>query len=516
MPPHLGGPQVSFSGNTILENCNCDILVRHEGEKKLIEILNYYIRGKSQLKNINGIAFRDNSEIVNTPEAELIDLDTLPSPDYSILTNSNHWHIPQDCSPEKAKRFLEYISIKNKGYISSRGCPYNCIFCVEGNLKQKHRMRSIENVEKDLRLLLSQTGLKFINFMDDTFTSSRKRVLEMCDMINRIRKDYDFRWYIEGRVNILAENLDLIDIMVDSGLTYLQVGIESGSQKVLDAQNKRITTDQLRVVFSKIGKLKNKNIAIVGNIILGNAGETEESLMETLTFAKELYKLADFNASITFGFLVPFQGTPIKENPNKYDLKIIDDDFELNMYQFKEVICHPKNLNISTLNKYYLLYLRVLSVFFRVHIYKLNKPIIDRRIAFDKSLARNFNDLPLQPWRQTTYSSYFLRRYYVVFERDNIINELNFVSTKLCPVRLWEINYDINNCYYYFTSLNGEKNIIEGNHIYLWEMATGQYTIEEIVSHENSPYNNQEYKMEDIMDFYIKMYNSFALLLSSY
>ena len=349
IPIILGGPQVSFSGNTILENCNCDILVKHEGEKKLIEILNYYIRGKSQLKNINGIAFRDNGEIVNTPEAELIDLDTLPSPDYSILTNFNHWHIPQDCPPEKAKRFLEHILRRNKGYISSRGCPYNCIFCVEGNLKQKHRMRSIENVEKDLRLFLSQTGLKFINFMDDTFTSSRKRVLEMCDMINRIRKDYDFRWYVEGRVNILAENLDLIDIMVDSGLTYLQVGIESGSQKVLDAQNKRITTDQLKVVFSKIGELKNKNIAIVGNIILGNAGETEESLIETLNFAKELYKLANFNASITFGFLVPFQGTPIKENPNKYGLKILDENFELNMIQFREVICLPNNLNTSTL-----------------------------------------------------------------------------------------------------------------------------------------------------------------------
>ncbi|GHT29247.1 hypothetical protein AGMMS49574_05470 [Bacteroidia bacterium] len=87
---------------------------------------------------------------------------------------------------------------------------------------------------------------------------------------------------------------------------------------------------------------------------------------------------------------------------------------------------------------------------------------------------------------------------------------------RLCPIRFWEIGSDINNCYYFFTSISGERNIIEGNHIYLWEMANGQYTIEEIVSHENSPYNNQEYKMEDIMDFYIKMYNSFALLLSNY
>lgn len=92
---------------------------------------------------------------------------------------------------------------------------------------------------RDLEYFLNTTNSKFVLIGDDTFTSRKKRVIDMCDKIKDLRKKYDFSWYAEGRVNVREKFPELIEIMVDAGLVKLQLSIESGNQKALGAYNKK-------------------------------------------------------------------------------------------------------------------------------------------------------------------------------------------------------------------------------------------------------------------------------------
>jgi radical SAM superfamily enzyme YgiQ (UPF0313 family) len=515
IPIILGGPQATFSYQTIFQSCKCDIIVHHEGEYKLIKILDHYIKGIGYINDIPGISFRDsNGEIISNQDDGFVNIDALPVPDYTILTDHKFWHIPKYCSAQNFSQFLKMIKSTNNIYTSSRGCPYQCIFCVEGNIKQKHRVRSIENVYRDIKAYLEQSKQKVIIFSDDTFTSSKERVLEMCSILTELRKSFDFIWFAEGRVNVLAKHPELLKIMSDAGMWRLQVGIESGSQKILDAQNKFITKEQLRRVFYEIGKIE--TIDIVGNLIFGSPKETKETLLETIEFVKELYSLANFRTDITHTYLVPFAGTPIRNNPEKYDLEILDENFELNMLQFSEIICLPKDLQYQELQNYYIQYNKETSSYIKENIFKLKKNIIDRRILSDRKYSRTYYPTILYSWTYTFYSMPLLTRYYTLFERECILKNIDDLNENYVPIRLWNINYNLkSNCYSFETFIR-EKIIIKGKEKYLWEMANGIYSIMEILTHDNSPFELNEESKKEAIEFYKILFNSFALVFSEY
>ncbi|MDR1653916.1 MAG: radical SAM protein [Prevotellaceae bacterium] len=407
--------------------------------------------------------------------------------------------------------------MENNVYVGSRGCPYQCAFCVEGNLKQKHRMRSPEKIYFDLRSLLQNTKSKLIIFGDDTFTASKTRVFEMCKIINQLRKEFDFVWFAEGRVNVLAKNPELIRTMAQAGMLVLQVGIESGSQQVLDAQNKRITVEEIKTTFAEIGKLKDLDIRITGNLILGGTAETAETLQESLEFIKELYKLSDFNAQINYSYLVPFKGTPIGDNPDKYDVTVLNDNFEMDMHQFAEIICHSKSVTHKQLSAYYSKYQTELFHFFQRNIFYFEKQKIDNRILSDRKLQRKYaipNDMA--PWTRTIYSYQTFSSYYDLFDKKFIIKDTQNVNLDMYPIRVWEIDYDFQNNYYLFDNLKNEEIIIDGNDIFLWEIADGQHTIREILQDKNSPFKNNlsQQIIELALNFYKKMYENFALVFS--
>ena len=515
VPIILGGPQATFAYEKILKLCNCDIIIRYEGDYKIIRILDYFIRGIGNLNDIRGIVFHnENNELIVTKDDVLIDLDELPIPDYSILTNLKFWHIPKGCGIEKFNVFLKDIRSANNIYLSSRGCPYRCVFCVEGNINHKHRVRSIENVRKDVKAYLEETKNNVIVFADDTFTSSAERVVSMCEMLTDLRKSYDFIWYAEGRVNVLAKHIELIKIMVDAGMWRLQVGIESGSQKILDAQNKQITKEQIKKVFEEAGKID--NLTIVGNLIIGLPGETKDTILETTNFTKELYLLANFRADITTTFLTPFVGTPININPQKYGLKILDEDFEADMQQFSEIICVPENLTYSELQNSFLLHNFEVTSFLKANIFKLNKKDIDKRVLSDTHFSRKYVLSYSLAWLNTLYSINLLRRYYVLLERDSIIKDLDRISIEHVPIRLWDINYQFESDSYLYKSFTGETITIQGNKKFLWEMANGTYSIMDILTHEFSPFELNEESSKEAMDFYKNLFSSFALVFSEY
>jgi radical SAM superfamily enzyme YgiQ (UPF0313 family) len=508
IPVILGGPQVSFAEKKILVSCNCDITVRHEGEYKLLKLLDYYILGKNDLHSIEGISFRDEKTIVSTREAPLLNLDDLPVPDYSILSDKLQWHIPSDCTDNKFNTFMLSV-IQMFTYLGSRGCPYLCVFCVEGSLKRKHRVRNKENIKKDLMAFLNQTNAKFIYFADDTFTSSKKRVLEMCEILSDLRNSYDFEWYCEGRVNILSKHLELIECMVKAGMVKLQVGIESGSQKILDAQNKHITKDQLRKVFAEVGKIESLNI--IGNIIWGCPQETEETITETIDFMKELIILSNFRSDISQSFLVPFAGTPIRKNPDKYGLKILDEDFENNMQQFTEIICYPKTLRYEDLQNAHKRFEIEIKNFTFKNLFKREKAKIDSIILQERAFAKQKNSS--RYFSHLLFAYPLLNTYYSLFERKNAIKNIENINLSCVPLKLWQLYFNIEKKAYQFFSLSGDEVLIFGDEVFLWEMANGKISISEIINHEKSPYRKDINSEVSVLNFYKTHFNLFSLLL---
>jgi len=510
IPIILGGPQVTYNEDFIFKECSCDVIVRHEGDYKLILLLDYFIKHIGNIKSIGGISYRSDDGIIKTRDVSFINLDDLPIPQYAILKDTKYWHLPQGKTERELIEFLDAIKHINNTIITSRGCPYNCIFCVEGSLTRSYRERSLDLVIKDIEYFLQITNLTIILIADSTFTSSPKRVKEFCLKIKKLREKYNFVWFAEGRANILAKNIELIDIMHDAGLWNLQIGIETGSEKILKILNKKITKKDVKAVAKKVGTYD--NLILSGHIILGNPGETMETFKETIEFSKELHVLSNYNLDLKFGYLVPYVGTPIREKPNYFDIEILVDNFENEkILGYNNVLCKPKNLSLAEVENMYADFGSELSSFYRNSIYKLPKKIIDSKMSFFIKLRKgNFYRLT-SSFTKAFGSLIAIQKYYLSFDSKTIIKDMEIIENEpevIYPVRLWELYYNENTDSYSYISLSGQKKELKNEDKYLWEMASGVNTLSDIIS------INIKYKItiNYVLKFYKELYEDYALL----
>jgi|GEM_PF-6515457 len=383
----LGGAQATFDDIKTIISTNCDVIIRGEGDYTIIKLLNHFIKGIGFLSHIDGITYKDKTEIKRNVNLKLFDPNELPIPQYKIASDSKYWLFPQDFTEKESKDFFKAEQISNKYFISSRGCPYSCIFCVEGNHSSGLREKKPERVLQELDYFVECVNDNIIVISDSTFTSSYKRVIEICNKIKELRKKHEIYWYAEGRANILAKHPDLISIMKNAGLIALQIGIESGSQEVLDIQNKRISLNDMRVVAKEIAKVE--NVMLIGNIILGQSGDNESTYQESLLFIEELLELADFNLFISSGYLVPYVGTLIREKSKDFNLNILIDEFEYNQYSgYEYPICLPNNLSLSELENWKIIFNNTIYDFINKKLRQKSKKEIDRHIKWCLELEK--------------------------------------------------------------------------------------------------------------------------------
>jgi len=302
----MGGPHASIKDIDILEEeKSVDIIIRKEGEYTLLEVVKCYSLLSKNLRNIKGITYRKDNKILRNPDRPLIEnLDSIPLPDRDLLSES-----------------LRSFDITYPRIITGRGCPFSCAFCYEGFSGSKYRMRSAENVLSEIDYLLKRGNVKYIRFMDDTFTISPLRTLKICRGL-RERREKGFLWFAEGRVDILAKHPDLIYEMSMAGLVNLHIGVECADQKTLDIYKKNITLEQVEKVVKTCCKAQIPLISM--NFILGGPVDSKEVYYKNLDFIKKLMKLAPGRLQITSALLIPFPGTKISNHPEKYGLNIID------------------------------------------------------------------------------------------------------------------------------------------------------------------------------------------------
>jgi radical SAM superfamily enzyme YgiQ (UPF0313 family) len=166
----------------------------------------------------------------------------------------------------------------------SRGCPFDCTFCASFITKGRQvRYRTVDNAIGEIKLLIEQYGIKEIQFIDDNFTLRRSYVKKFCQRI--LDEGLKFDWCCPNGVRLDTLRPDMLELMKEAGCYSLSVGIESGSQRVLDF-TKRDTP--LKMIEEKVDLITDSGIEAVGFFILGFPTETVAEIQQTIDFALSL------------------------------------------------------------------------------------------------------------------------------------------------------------------------------------------------------------------------------------
>ena len=275
-----GAPFLTYNTNTIYENPFIDYVIMGEAELTLKDILDGVPDNE-----ILGICYRENFQPVKNDKRPFIDnLDILPFPARHLVDNSIYKR------PDNGK-VQAVIKV-------ARGCPFHCFFCLATPVSgAKVRTRSPENIVAELKECVEKYNIKNFLFWSDIFNFDREWTLELCQKI--IESGLKITWSSNTRADTMDD--EMAKMMYKSGCRLVSIGVESGSQKMLDNIGKKITLDDIR---NTVKILKKNKIKIYNYFVIGLPWETEETVEETIKFAIEL----DSNF-ISFYTATPLPGT---------------------------------------------------------------------------------------------------------------------------------------------------------------------------------------------------------------
>lgn len=276
----MGGILPTVLPEKTLEDTNLDYLVIGEGEYRLPDLLEALNTDRSKLHAIDGLAWRENSKDIIQPMKEFItDLDAVDFPDYGDLDYSGYGNYEH--------KYTHYLLPRQFPYaitITSRGCPYRCIFCASATVSgRKSRFRSAENVLAEIDALYKKYGIKEFIFIDDHFLMDQARNFKI--MNGLIERNYPITWKC-GNVNAWHLNREILELMRKSGCYQFTISPESGNQHVL------------KNIVKKPGKLdkipeimhiaKELGFEVAANFVIGFPGETWEQIRDTCRYAENL------------------------------------------------------------------------------------------------------------------------------------------------------------------------------------------------------------------------------------
>jgi magnesium-protoporphyrin IX monomethyl ester (oxidative) cyclase len=298
----VGGPHASVRPKDCLSNENIDFVVMSEGEHTFLELVRSIEKNaidSSALKKIDGMAFKENNEIViNKPREPIKNLDESPFPARHLLPMEKYFEAAKSLQMSRAspKRLATVIT--------SRGCPFNCIFCsINLTMGRVWRARSPENVIAEIEQLIKDYGIEEISFEDDNMSFDKKRMEEICDLM--IKKKLNISWFAPN--GLRADTLDekLLRRMKEAGCKEIYIAPESGVQEVV---NKIVGKNlDLKKVEEVVALCKKVGIDVGCFFVIGMPGETKENIKATIEFARKLRSIGA--KSCSFFIANPFYGT---------------------------------------------------------------------------------------------------------------------------------------------------------------------------------------------------------------
>ncbi len=298
-PIILGGPHVTAVPEETLNRFpEFDFAVIGEGEETLLELVSSPDR-QLNLEEIKGIAFRKNGEVILSSHRPFIkNLDKLPLPSWDMLPN-----FPEAYSQSTMRSHRSPSAC----LITSRGCYGKCTFCDTACFGRKLRKHSAEYVIAMIKDLINKYGVKDVSFYDDNFPAFPKRLSKICEMI--IDEKLDITWSCDSRIDII-QSFDQLKMLKRAGCWQICYGIESGNQKILNEVKKNITIEKIKQVVNWTAKA---GIHVKGFFMMGLPLETEETIKETIKFAKQLPLT---NAHVTF--TTPLPGSELYRTAKRY------------------------------------------------------------------------------------------------------------------------------------------------------------------------------------------------------
>lgn len=271
-----GGCHATFTTeDTLSHTLDIDYVVLREGEVTFLELVEFFIRGKGNRNNIKGISFRGGSNIIKTaPRERIVDLDRL----------SFSRHLLQMSRYDTRLRFLDVPSVS---IITSRGCPYSCYFCsASAMFKNIYSMRSAKNVVDEIQYCIDTFKIKGVKFFDSTFTLKQEHVLSIIKELKK--RNINIPWECEIRADTVERSL--LAQMREAGCYYVNFGVESPSERVLQQIDKKNSIRQITNVLSWCYELGIKTKVFFS---FGHLGESLHDSFQTISFIKKYLRYID-------------------------------------------------------------------------------------------------------------------------------------------------------------------------------------------------------------------------------
>ncbi|MFQ6072348.1 MAG: B12-binding domain-containing radical SAM protein [Methanosarcinales archaeon] len=300
IPIILGGVHATYVDEHILKNSKTDYVVRKEGEKTLVELLNALEKNKN-LKEVLGISYKNNGKVIrneNRKPLTIKEMEETALPAFDLMPLNTH----------------AYITVE-----SSRGCKFSCAFCSIP-FRNLWRGLSPEIVQKRVEHALNYTkkliGEKIVFFVDDAFTASKKRAKQILHNLSEINFG-DAHLKFEARANDLLD-IDLIRCCTKIPLQNILIGVESGYDIGLKKIRKGTTTHNIEKcasLFKKYGISEH----ILYSFIIGFPWETKEDCLRTIDFAYKL--VSEYGGSTLISWLYLLPGSYLWNNRSLYGIK---------------------------------------------------------------------------------------------------------------------------------------------------------------------------------------------------
>ena len=284
-----GNIHATYFPDALLQNDVCDYVVREEGEEAILAICRA-LRDGGDPTAVNGTSSWSEGAIRHNPSPALIDIDALPYPAWHLLEGYAYVPDPLGIAPLRSK--TQPLAIQG-----SRGCPFACTFCSQDTMYKRVRVRSPESVVNELEYVHHTYGTTVFGFIDAIFPLSPKQGHRFADEMIRRGLHKRVRWFTETRVDLVS--YDLLKHLRESGLRFVQYGIESGDDMVLNRlMRKKAGVEQARQALKWTRDL---DILSFGLFVVGMPGETREQIFKTIAVAKELDPdIVKFNVAIPF------------------------------------------------------------------------------------------------------------------------------------------------------------------------------------------------------------------------
>lgn len=284
----LGGPEVKHSAENFL-NAGADFIITGEGEETMLELSSAIISNESDFSNIKSIVYANGSGYTHTMERQNVrDINLLPIPAREKVDLQKYFDVWKERHGQSA------VSVS-----TMRGCPYTCKWCSRAVYGQSYRRRSPELVVEELEWIHANYDVDTIWFVDDVFTISHKWLTSFNEIIQQ--KKLRLRFECITRADRMNE--DVINLLKQSGCFRVWIGAESGSQKIIDAMDRRVKVTQVREM---IQKTMHAGMEAGTFIMVGYPGETETDLVETLQHLK-LSNPDQYTITVAY----PIKGTPL-------------------------------------------------------------------------------------------------------------------------------------------------------------------------------------------------------------